>query len=45
MGMMKEFKEFARDNLVLFMADFPRIKNQNEKIKKQTAELMKKYEV
>jgi len=41
----KEFKEFARDNLVLFVADFPRAKNQDEKIKKQNAELAKKYEV
>jgi len=41
----KEFKEFARDNLVLFLADFPRAKNQDEKIKKQNAELMKKHEV
>jgi len=41
----KEFKTFAGDNLVLFMADFPRKKKQDEKIKKQNAELMKKYAV
>lgn len=41
----KEFKEFARDNLILFLADFPRKKTQDEKIKKQNAALMKKYEV
>lgn len=41
----KEFKEFARDNFVLFMADFPRAKNQDEKTRKQNAELMKKYDV
>lgn len=41
----KEFKEFAKDNMVLFMADFPRKKQQDEKIKKQNADLMKKHEV
>ena len=41
----KEFKDFARGNLVLFMADFPRTKKQDEKTRKQNAELMKKYEV
>jgi len=41
----KEFKEFARDNLVLFTADFPREKKQEEKTRRQNAELMKKYEV
>lgn len=41
----KEFKEFAGDNLVLFLADFPRKKQQDEKIKKQNADLMKKHEV
>lgn len=41
----KEFKEFARDNLVLFMADFPRAKKQDDKIKQQNAGLMKTYEV
>ena len=41
----KEFKEFAKDNLVLFMADFPRAKNQDEKIKMQNAKLMKEYKV
>lgn len=41
----KEFKEFAKDNLVLFVADFPRALKQDEKTRKQNAELMKKYEV
>ena len=41
----KEFKEFAKDNLVLFLADFPRKKQQDEKIKKQNAELSKKYAI
>ena len=39
----KEFKDFAKDNLVLFLADFPRRSSQDEKIKKQNEELMKKY--
>lgn len=41
----KEFKEFAKNNLVLFVADFPRALKQDEKTKKQNAELMKKHEV
>lgn len=41
----KEFKEFARDNLVLFLADFPRKKQQDEKVKKQNAGLSKKYSI
>jgi len=41
----KEFKEFASDNLILFLADFPRKKEQNEKLKAQNSELMKKYSV
>ena len=41
----KEFKEFARDNLVLFMADFPRAAKQDAKTKQQNAELMKKHAV
>ena len=41
----KEFKEFARDNLVLFVADFPRKVKQDDKIKKQNNELLSKYSV
>jgi len=41
----KEFKDFAKDNLVLFVADFPRASKQDEKTKKQNDELMKKHEV
>jgi len=40
-----EFKEFAKGNLVLFMADFPREKKLEEKIRKQNDALMKKYNV
>jgi protein disulfide-isomerase len=40
----KEFKDFAKDNLVLFMADFPRNKKQqSEAEKKQNEALMEKY--
>lgn len=41
----KEFKDFAKNNLVLFLADFPRKKQQNEKAKKQNADLSKKYAI
>ena len=41
----KEFKEFAKDNLVLFVADFPRKAKQDDKIKKQNNELLSKYSV
>lgn len=41
----KEFKEFAKENLVLFLADFPRKKKQDEIIKKQNADLSKKYAI
>jgi thioredoxin-related protein len=41
----KEFKDFAKDNFVLFLADFPRSKKQDEKIKKQNNELMKKHKI
>lgn len=41
----KEFKEFAKDNFVLFLADFPRKKQQDEKVKKQNADLSKKFSI
>jgi len=41
----KEFKDFAKDNLILFLADFPRKKAQDEKIKTQNHALMKKYSI
>ena len=41
----KEFKAFAKDNLVLFLADFPRKKQRDKKIKKQNADLSKKYTI
>ncbi|MDO9541575.1 MAG: thioredoxin family protein [Kiritimatiellia bacterium] len=41
----KEFKEFAKDNLILFLADFPRKKQQSDKIKKQNDGLSKKYAI
>lgn len=39
------FKEFAKDNLVLFVADFPRQKEQLKEIKDQNRKLMEKYEI
>ena len=41
----KAFKDFAKDNLVLFKADFPQRKKQDEDVKKQNQELLKKYGV
>ncbi|MDD5482326.1 MAG: thioredoxin family protein [Kiritimatiellae bacterium] len=41
----KEFQEFAKDRLVLFLADFPRNKPQDDAIKKQNAALSKQYGV
>lgn len=41
----EEFKKYAKDNLVLFMADFPRAKKQPADIKKQNEALAKKYGV
>lgn len=40
-----EFKDFAKDSLVLFLADFPRKKRQDDKVKKQNADLSKKYAI
>ncbi len=39
----EEFKKFAADNLVLFNADFPLMKQQDERTKKQNAELIERY--
>lgn len=41
----KEFKDFAKDNAILFLADFPRKKQQNEKTKKQNSDLAIKYKI
>ncbi len=40
---MPEFKEFARQNLVLLKLDFPRSKDQPEAEKKQNEALMQKH--
>ncbi len=40
-----EFKAFAKDNLVLFMADFPRKTEQSAELKKQNEELAGNYRV
>mgnify|MGYP001299957172 CR=1 FL=1 len=41
----KEFKEYASENLVLFMADYPRAKKQSASEKKQNEELAQKYSI
>jgi protein disulfide-isomerase len=41
----KEFKEYAKENLVLLSLDFPHEKHQSSKIKKQNEELSKKFGV
>ncbi len=41
----KEFKDYAKDNLVLMVADFPRQKKLSAKTVKQNEELAKKYGV
>ncbi|MBI9020724.1 MAG: thioredoxin family protein [Verrucomicrobia bacterium] len=38
-----EFKAYASENLVLFLADFPRRKPQSETIKKQNKQLSDQY--
>jgi protein disulfide-isomerase len=38
-----EFKDFAKDNLVCVLADFPRAKPQTNELKQQNAQLLKKY--
>jgi len=40
-----EFKEYAKQNLVLVMLDFPRSKPQSKKLKDQNKELAQKYEI
>lgn len=40
-----EFKKYADENLILFMADFPRVKNQSLVTKDQNVQLMDKYDV
>ncbi len=39
----KEFAEYADKNLVLVLADFPRVSNQSEALKKHNQALSKKY--
>ncbi len=39
----KDFKKYAKDNLVCVLVDFPNRKSQSKKLKKQNAELAKKY--
>lgn len=41
----KEFKAFARDHVVLFLADFPRAKELSAEVKAQNAQLSKAYGV
>jgi protein disulfide-isomerase len=40
-----EFKDFARDNLVVVELDFPRAKPQTDELRKQNMELMRQYDV
>jgi thioredoxin-related protein len=40
-----QFKDYARDNLVLVELDFPRRKPQSAEVKKQNVELAQQYEV
>jgi thioredoxin-related protein len=40
-----QFKDYARDNLVLVELDFPRAKAQNAELRKQNRELAQQYEV
>lgn len=41
----KEFQDYAKDNLVLFMADFPRQKTLPDAERKQNETLSKKYKI
>jgi len=41
----KEFKEFAKDNLVLLLVDFPNGKKQSKKVASQNKALAEKYKV
>jgi thioredoxin-related protein len=40
-----EFKDFARDNLVVVELDFPRAKPQSPELRKQNRELAQQYEI
>jgi thioredoxin-related protein len=40
-----QFRDYARDNLVLVELDFPQAKPQSPELKKQNRELMQQYEV
>jgi thioredoxin-related protein len=40
-----EFKDFARDNLVVVELDFPRAKPQTPELRKQNRELAQQYEI
>lgn len=40
-----QFKEFARNNLVLVELDFPRVKTQSAELQKQNRQLAQQYEV
>jgi thioredoxin-related protein len=40
-----QFKDYARDNLVLVELDFPRAKPQSPEVRKQNRELAQQYEV
>jgi thioredoxin-related protein len=41
----EEFKSYAKDNLILVLADFPSGKEQTDELKKHNRELMAKYKV
>jgi thioredoxin-related protein len=41
----QEFKDYAKDNLVLFVADFPHKTKLDEKTAKQNDDLSKKYKI
>ena len=41
----KAFKDYAKDNFVLLLLDFPRRSSISDKLKKQNSELAKKYQV
>ena len=40
-----EFRKYAAENLVLFMADFPQARQQSAKVARQNAGLQKKYDI
>ncbi len=42
---MPEFKEWAKENVILLEIDFPQSKAQSDEIKKQNADLQKKYKI